>query len=103
MHPQRRTTQPRTTLLRTVDDRLDAGLAELVAEVTAPASAVPSAEVVTVLARATAVLGGRELRAATRLAAERLERSLPAGDPPPAGLAGASRAGWALVQAAPVL
>jgi hypothetical protein len=88
---------------RTAEDLLHAGLAELVAAVTAPAAPVPSAGVVTVLARATAVLGGRELRAATRLAAERLERSLPAGDPLPAGMPGASGAVWALVEAARVL
>src|SRR5207253_2618401 len=75
---------------RTADQHIDSGLAELVAAVGAPAAPVPSAEVVAVLARATAVLGGRELRAATRLAAERLERSLPTTEPLPARPAGAS-------------
>jgi hypothetical protein len=93
MHPQP----------RTVDQHIDSGLAELVAAVGAPAAPVPSAEVVAVLARATGVLGGRELRAATRLAAERLERSLPTTEPLPAGLAGSSGAVWALVEAARVL
>jgi hypothetical protein len=85
---------PRT---RTTDTLLDAGLAELVDAVGAPGAPAPSAEVVAVLARATGLLGGRELRAATRLAAERLERSLPTTDPLPAD---ASAAVWALVEAA---
>jgi hypothetical protein len=84
----------------TTDDLLDAGLADLVDAVTAPAAPVPSPEVVALLARATGLLGGRDLRAATRSAAERLERSIPAGDPIPAEL---SDAVWALVEAARVL
>jgi hypothetical protein len=87
----------------TTDAPLAADLARLVDAVLAPAAPVPAPAAVAVLARAAAALGGRELRAATRSAAERLERALPADDPLPPGLDGPSGAVWALVEAARVL
>jgi hypothetical protein len=78
------------------DTALDAGLARLVAASGAPGAGA-TADVVLLLAAATAAIGGRDLRAATRRAAGALERSAGGGTP---GLDGASGAAWALVEAA---
>jgi Lanthionine synthetase C-like protein len=81
----------------TADLLLEAGLADLV-EAVGVADAPASAEVVALLAQATALRGGRELRAATLAAADRLQRSL--AEPLEPGLAGSAGSVWALVEAA---
>jgi hypothetical protein len=82
------------------DPVLDAGLARLVDAVVRPGAAEASAEFVVLLARATAARGGRELRAATRIAATALERSPAPGAAPVPGIDGACGRVWALVEAA---
>jgi hypothetical protein len=87
-----------TALDTGLDTALDTGLVRVVDSAADPDRV--SAEVVALLARATVVRGGRDLRVATRAAAGLLERSLTGPGPLVPGLGGASGAVWALVEAA---